>query len=205
MRREITQRQSARSSYRGLLRGDRGVELLEFALVLPFLLILVVGIVDFGMAWVVKDKLSVAARDGARVAVAQFNDSSNPSTQCGGTTPCSVQTAANFIVEALQDTGIVNVCGLQNANSLTPSTSAYVWTYAAPCANSFTITIERAVPQLINSTQVLCTRVTIVYQYNWDFANVYGFFASASWLGGGGGTFANTFNITSQSIMANLN
>jgi len=46
---------------------DRGAAALEFALVLPILLILVLGIVEFGRVFNVQISVTNAAREGARV------------------------------------------------------------------------------------------------------------------------------------------
>jgi Flp pilus assembly protein TadG len=45
---------------------DRGAAAVEFALVLPILLLLVFGIIQFGHAYQVQTSLSGAAREGAR-------------------------------------------------------------------------------------------------------------------------------------------
>jgi Flp pilus assembly protein TadG len=50
--------------------GDRGAALVEFALVLPFLAILVFGVVDLGRVWQLQNRLSNASREGA--AALQF-------------------------------------------------------------------------------------------------------------------------------------
>jgi Flp pilus assembly protein TadG len=50
-------------------RGERGTALIEFALVLPMLLVLTVAAVDFGRAFFVKNVLEQAAREGARLRV----------------------------------------------------------------------------------------------------------------------------------------
>ncbi len=51
-----------------LARGnDRGSSAVEFALVLPFLLLLICGIVDFGRAYNAKITLANAARESVRV------------------------------------------------------------------------------------------------------------------------------------------
>jgi Flp pilus assembly protein TadG len=47
--------------------GDRGASAVEFALVLPILLLIVFGIVDFGRAYNAQIALSEAAAQGARV------------------------------------------------------------------------------------------------------------------------------------------
>lgn len=50
---------------------DRGAAAVEFALVLPILLLLVLGILEFGRAYHVQTTLSNAARDGVRVMALQ--------------------------------------------------------------------------------------------------------------------------------------
>lgn len=54
---------------RRLRRDERGQALVEFALVLPILLLLVLGIIDFGRAWNLHQTITDAAREGARRAV----------------------------------------------------------------------------------------------------------------------------------------
>ena len=49
--------------------GEAGVELIEFALVFPLLLMVVLGIVDFGFLFQRWEALTNATREGARVAV----------------------------------------------------------------------------------------------------------------------------------------
>lgn len=53
---------------RGAL-GNRGQSLVEFAIALPVLLAIVIGIFEFGMAWNQRQVVTNAAREGARVAV----------------------------------------------------------------------------------------------------------------------------------------
>jgi hypothetical protein len=50
-------------------RFERGQSLVEFALVLPILLILLLGILDFGRAISAYNSVSNGARTGARVAI----------------------------------------------------------------------------------------------------------------------------------------
>jgi Flp pilus assembly protein TadG len=51
------------------LRCDRGAELIEFALVFPLLLLVLFGIMDFGLLFQRYEAVTNAAREGARVAV----------------------------------------------------------------------------------------------------------------------------------------
>jgi len=50
------------------LRSERGAELIEFALVVPMLLLVLLGIADFGFMFQRYEVLTNAAREGARVA-----------------------------------------------------------------------------------------------------------------------------------------
>jgi Flp pilus assembly protein TadG len=50
-------------------RSERGAELVEFALVFPLLLLVTLGIVDFGLMFQRYEVLTNAAREGARVSV----------------------------------------------------------------------------------------------------------------------------------------
>lgn len=81
------------SFFRGAARSERGQSLVEFALVLPLLLLLLLGIVDFARAWNVFEVLTDAAREGARVAVVY-----KPST--------TEQDVRNTIIAAGQRTAI---------------------------------------------------------------------------------------------------
>lgn len=50
----------------GTTKGERGAAAVEFALVVPLLLLLVVGIAEFGRAYNISTTLASAARTGAR-------------------------------------------------------------------------------------------------------------------------------------------
>ncbi|MBA4180704.1 MAG: pilus assembly protein TadE [Anaerolinea sp.] len=65
-------------SRRGLLRLRRteaGQSLVEFAMVLPFFLVLLFGLVDFGRAFYTWLQVTNAAREGARAAAVQLDGS----------------------------------------------------------------------------------------------------------------------------------
>lgn len=59
---------------RSSIRSERGAALLETALTLPLLLLVTVGIVEFGRAYQTWQVLTNAAREGARVAVLPGGD-----------------------------------------------------------------------------------------------------------------------------------
>jgi Flp pilus assembly protein TadG len=178
---------------RKVTHSEKGAELVELALALPFLLVMLLGILDFGGAWVRKDQVTGAARDGARTAVADFNDTTNP--QCDGT-PCSVQAAASAVVKSLSDAN-VDTCGLTPSSLAPVASSPFTWTYTSnACADSnlpWTIEVERAVPQIVDGTTALSTRVTVSYPYAWNLVNV------------PVNPFGNTITLNSLEIMPNLN
>ena len=64
------------------LNRKKGQSLVEFALLLPIFLLILVGIAEFGRGWMTKNILTGAAREGARVAAVQLNpaDSSSQGT-----------------------------------------------------------------------------------------------------------------------------
>src|SRR3954465_9587633 len=55
------------------LRNERGATVVEFAFIVPLLIMLVLGIAEFGRAFQVSGTLSAAAREGVRV-MALSND-----------------------------------------------------------------------------------------------------------------------------------
>jgi Flp pilus assembly protein TadG len=171
---------------------EKGVELLELALVLPLLFVLLVGILFYGRAWATKDVLAGATRDGARVAVNNFNDTTNP--QCAGATPCSVQSAASVVVAAIGNAN-VDTCDMVPSTNPPASTGAFTWTYTSGgCASSgqpWTMVIERAVPQTVGGVNVMATRITLSYPYAWNFVAV--------------NPFGSPIMVGTQAMMTNLN
>jgi len=53
----------------GLVRGKEGAAAVEFAIVLNLLLVLLMGMVDFGHAWFLRQVINNASREGARAGV----------------------------------------------------------------------------------------------------------------------------------------
>src|SRR5262252_10068455 len=86
-----------RSAVRGGHRGrDRGATAVEFALLLPILLLIVFGIIDFGRALNTQITLTQAARVGARLAaVNQPNVVSRTQAAAVGLSPVSVSVTSS--------------------------------------------------------------------------------------------------------------
>lgn len=92
-------RWSHRSPCRDGRRPDAGMALIEAAFVLPILLVLAMGMLDFGRAFYFKHLLDEAAREGCRVAVVTTPDPDIVAARvddvlgAGGITPTSVTVA----------------------------------------------------------------------------------------------------------------
>jgi Flp pilus assembly protein TadG len=152
--------------YRALALNDQGAELVELAFILPFFLVMIIGVIDFGGAWAARDQVAGAAQAAGRISINTFNDTTNP--QCGGN-PCTVQAAVNGAIASLNNAGLP-ICGMDPAN-ITAAGGAFTWSDTASCGNggTFTITVARAVPEVDTTsgtnTTVLTTQVTISYPY----------------------------------------
>jgi Flp pilus assembly protein TadG len=57
-----------------VIRSNRGNAVIEFALVLPILLLVCFGVTEFGRAWMTMNILTSAAREGVRLAVVTAPD-----------------------------------------------------------------------------------------------------------------------------------
>jgi Flp pilus assembly protein TadG len=60
---------SLSSRTRRLARSESGAELIEFSLTLPLLLLIVLGIIEFGFMFREYEVVTNAAREGARIAI----------------------------------------------------------------------------------------------------------------------------------------
>jgi Flp pilus assembly protein TadG len=56
---------------RDRMRSERGATAVEFAMIMPLLIVLVLGIAEFGRAFQVQGTLSAAAREGVRLMALQ--------------------------------------------------------------------------------------------------------------------------------------
>lgn len=89
------------SSIHGGSGADRGATAVEFALLLPLLLLIVLGIVDFGRMLNAQVTLTQAAREGARlVALGQPNVASRTQAAATGLSPVGVSITSSCPVGA---------------------------------------------------------------------------------------------------------
>jgi Flp pilus assembly protein TadG len=155
-------------SHRSPLRDTTAAALIEFAVSLPLLVVLVVGIFDFGGAFNLKQELNNAAREGARFAAAQ------PSNDLALPLPPSVS-AVRFLVDSYLLTANINDCGLSTAAMA--QVSGFAWQFSATghgCSMTLTISRQKLVQEVIGgaTVNILCTTVNISYPYQWHFNSV---------------------------------
>jgi Flp pilus assembly protein TadG len=163
---------------RPLWVDDGASQIVEFALSLPLLVLFVVGIFDFSGAISLKQKLTNAAREAARVAAA---DPTNDLANGAGVPPVSVIDAF-YVVDNYLISEKLNDCGLSTAlPTQTGGTLTWVST-ATGCpggpAGTLRLTINRAcvTQQTINGNAVnlIGTCVTLLYPYKWQYTSVAG-------------------------------
>jgi Flp pilus assembly protein TadG len=177
---------------------EAGSQIAEFAVSLPLLVLFVIGIFDFSSAITLKQKLTNAVREGARMAAA------DPANDLGNTTPPPASVVDAFwVVDNYLLSEQINDCGLKTALPVTSGT--LIWTStAAGClgggSNSLVLTINRGyVAQQTsgqNTSFAVGTQVTIRYPYAWQFGGVSGLF---------GGRFTGTSGITTAAVAFNEN
>lgn len=139
-----------------------GAQLLELALVLPLLLVFVVGIIQFGGAFNLKQKEANAAREGARVMVS--NDLSSTTCTSGY---CSVQAAASAMANYMTNASFDSSCIDPTAPS---TTGPPTWTYSC---NGITLSINNQYLYTpTGGSPETGTQVTVTYPFNWFFNDI---------------------------------
>jgi Flp pilus assembly protein TadG len=167
-----------------------GSQIVEFAVSLPLLAAVIIGITDFSSAFNLKFKLSNAAHEGARFA------STQSTSDLTDTPPASI-TAIRDVVNSYLVGDRVNTCGLATA---TPTNSAgLIWTYTAStgCPGTFTLTIDRGNTTVTGGLTVEATRVSVSYPFQWRFSKVIRVLIP-------GAVYAGVSNLTNESVMQNL-
>lgn len=173
-----------RGSWVRRLLSPQASSLAEFAISLPLLVVLVVGIFDFGGAFNEKQQLNNAVREGAR-----FGASQPTNDLAGGTAPPSID-AIRYLVDAYLQANRINDCGLAG---LAVPTAGPPWVYNTNtgCGGYLTLTIKKdpvigtltptcsllaqaygAPNPLPKNPYIACTYVSISYPYQWHFNSV---------------------------------
>ncbi len=178
---------------RSLVFSAEASQLLEFALVLPFLLVFVVGILDFGQVYNLKQKLNNAAREAVRFAA---NENSGPNNLTANGVS-DVSAIRDVVANYLTNAGVT-----QCTIAATPSVSGFVYTFTSSSTgctgNNFSLVINRAYPITVGTTTVFGSRVILTYPYNWSLGRIIGLMLPGS-------TLSLPVTILTDAIMQNIN
>lgn len=176
-----------------LFLNTDGAAIIEFAVALPLLVVLVVGIFDFGGAFNLKQELNNAAREGARFGAAQ------PTNDLAQGQPPSVS-AVRYVVAAYLTNAHINDCGLGSNSTTWGTAGGLTWVFSATTGCSLTLTVSRGVQvqETGGGVNMLCTTVSIVYPYRWHFNNVIQLLVP-------GASYNLLNNIQSNATAANVN
>ena len=101
---------------------ERGAAAVEFAIILPILMMLLLGIVEFGYAFVLKASVSSAARVGVRNYAINWNDKVN-----GPTSKATAIDQAKFVLPNAGE--VVTQVALSDCNAGIQTTMTIKYTY----------------------------------------------------------------------------
>lgn len=168
-------RSAARATAPGLgprVASAEGAQLLEFALAMPLLLVLVVGIIDFGGAYNLKQILNNGAREGARYAVSQ---SSNNLDETSTATPNEATAIGKVVANYLTNAGVTQ-CTIGAPSIATTSTSAATYTYTSSSTgcSSFKLRVDRDDRVPNGTATIISTHVTLTYPWTWNLGRIIG-------------------------------
>lgn len=110
----------------GTRNPQSGVALIEMAFVLPLLLVLAMGMLDFGRAFHTKSVLDQAAREGARIAVVTSPDVDLVTARVNEVLASSGVTATGVDVDGPTPTHMVTVTVSTTFTFVTPGIFALV-------------------------------------------------------------------------------
>ena len=175
--------------------GTDGSEILEFAVALPLLIVIAIGVTDFGAAFNLKYKLHNAVGAGARFA------SNQATSDLTNATPTSTK-AIHDVIRNYLSTAKINDCGLSTA---VPTKSGLTWTYTAStnCPGSGTLVLVVDRGDTFSTTggspvTLEATHVTLTYPFQWRFHRVIKLVAPTA-------NYAGVTQLTSEAVMPNLN
>jgi Flp pilus assembly protein TadG len=151
--------------WRGRIRGERGTALVELALVLPLLLVVLLGMLDFGKAFNEWMRQTHLASEGARLAAVNYCPS--PSSDGSGNLTCDWSSIscgnanANVCLAQYIDTQIDKTFG----NGVNELKDGRALSTTAPAQNATRVCISYPNTGLTKVGDPV--KVTLVVQYQW--------------------------------------
>lgn len=179
------------------LHGTEAVQIVEFAVTLPLLMVFLIGLTDFGGAFTLKQKLNGAVREGARLGANQPT-SDLYSALASNQAPATVNAIRDLVGEYLQSAKVDN-CNI-TAPATTTKSGPLEWTYTANtgCPGVLTLIVDRGFPVANGANNwVITTHVTISYPRKWQFNRVMAVLVP-------GTNYAGSSPINSDAVISNL-
>jgi hypothetical protein len=118
------------------MRGEHGAVAVEFAIILPVLLLLLFGIIDFGHAWYMKQIIINASREGARYG-----------TRYTGSLPSALDPSiSNYILNTSAENSNKGGVGLRsilpNDSPQVPTPTGTGYTSITPPGQPLSVTVQ---------------------------------------------------------------
>jgi Flp pilus assembly protein TadG len=126
-------------SLRRFVRAQSGAEIVEFALTLPLLLLVVLGIIEFGFLFQQYEVVTNAAREGARIATLPTYSANATATQTNVTTRVNQYLAAGGLGSA---SAIYGGSGCPGACTWLPVNDTIIAGTPGLCVKVFPLTVE---------------------------------------------------------------
>ena len=155
--------------------GEQGSQLLEFAIAAPMLLLLVIGIWDYGAAFALKQKLTNAAREGARIVSDMPSNTVDASSGAScSPAPCNIQSGASAVAQYMNQAGLNASCVFTTTPAAAKTGNGWVYS-----CNGLTLEIDRGsvsptaiepyttVTTTSGSSLVALTVVSVTYPVTW--------------------------------------
>jgi Flp pilus assembly protein TadG len=121
------------------VRGESGAAMVEFAILLPVLLLIILGILQFGLIWYTKYVITAASREGAHYAAVYTADPANiPSriAPCNLTNPTVLELVENYCKGSLNNTPVTVTPG---GSGWTTGTTGADVTIQVTCQNPWNL------------------------------------------------------------------
>ena len=138
-----------KTGWKVFFKGERGAAMVEFAIAIPLLLLLVLGILQFGLMWYTKYAITAASREGAHYAtIFATADGVNRTPPCNLTNPTVQDVVQNYCNNLLFNTP-VNIT--PSGPGWTTGTSGNDVTIQVNCQNPWNL-LGGFLPSLSNIT-----------------------------------------------------
>jgi len=178
---------------RSIASDSDGSQLFEFALVLPFLLVMVVGILDFGQVYNLKQKLNNAAREAARFAANENSGGNNLAVNGVSDVSAIGDVVSNYLTQA----GVTQ-CTITQPPKASGGVFVYTFSSGSTGCDNFSLVIDRGYVVVAGPPVAIGTHVTLTYPYTWSFGAIIRLLLPSS-------TLSLPTTISTDAVMQNIN